>query len=183
MDAIHPGEHVLDEELGFAIGVGWEQASIFLNRDNFWLSIDGCRGGKYETAGSVSEHGFKQGKGGGCVVSKKYFGVEHGLASFNEGGKMEDSVEGLACVARQNEKVFKGGPVSEFSLDEIDAWREQVAPAVAKIVKNESLMSFFYKQTRYGTTDVPCATSNQYLHKKYCPFVNSFDTLEVYYNR
>ncbi len=82
-----------------------------------------------------------------------------------------------------DEKVFKAEPVRQFALHKVDAGREQVAPAMAQIVENHSLVSLFGKQARNSATDVPGTAGNQYLHKKDCPFVNSFGTLEVYYNR
>ena len=33
MNAVQPGEHLLDQQLGFAVGVGGEQPRIFLNRN------------------------------------------------------------------------------------------------------------------------------------------------------
>jgi hypothetical protein len=77
-----------------------------------------------------------------------------------------------------NEKVFKRKPIRNFAFDKLDAGREQIATAVAQIVKNQSLVPFFGKQPRDCTTYVPGTSCNQYLHKKDCPFTNTFDNLE-----
>jgi len=92
--------------------------------------------------------------------------VDHGLAGLNEGGKVEDAVEGFALAFGGDEKVFKQGPVSQIALDEIDACWEQVAAAVAEVIENHCLMSAFGKQSRDGTTYIPGPSGDQYLHKK-----------------
>jgi hypothetical protein len=44
-------------------------------------------------------------------------------------------------------------------------------------------VSLFGKQSRNSTANVTCTPGNQYPHKNDCPFLSSFGTLEVYYNR
>jgi hypothetical protein len=131
----------------------------------------------------VGKHGFKQRKCRSRVITEEEFGLDHGLAGFNEGGEVEDTIEGASRIVSGDEEIFEGEPVSEFALNKLDSYREQIAPAVAQVVKNEGLMSLFGKKSRNGCTNVPSTTSNQYPHKKDCPFVNTLCTLEVYYNR
>ena len=65
-------------------------------------------------------------------------------------------------------------PVGQLTFDKFNARRQQIAPAVAQIVKNNCLMSLFGKQSRNCTTDIPGTAGNQYLHKKDCPFHEHF---------
>ncbi len=96
MDAVEPGEHVLDQQLGLAIGIGGAEARIFLDGNRLRLAIDGGSGGEDEAAGAVGEHGLKQGKSGGGVVAKEELRMNHGFAGFNEGGEVENAIEWLA---------------------------------------------------------------------------------------
>jgi hypothetical protein len=96
---------------------------------------------------------------------------------------VEDAIEGASRVVSSDEKIFEGEPVSEFTLNKLDASREEIAPSMAQVVKNERLMSLLGKKSRNRCTNVPSTPSNQYPHKKDCPFVNTLCTLEVYYNR
>ena len=48
--------------------------------------------------------------------------------------------------------------------------KQQVAPAMAQVVKNDCLMPIFRQQPGDGTTYIPRAAYNQYLHKKAVPF-------------
>jgi hypothetical protein len=52
---------------------------------------------------------------------------------------------------------------------------------VGQIVKNDRRMPLFGKQSRHCTTYVPGTSSNQYFHKKDCPFLSNFGNLRVYY--
>ncbi len=160
VNAVEPGEHLLDEELGFAIGVGGEKTRILMNRNGFRLSIDGGGGGKDQPPGTMGQHSFKQGQGCGGVVAEEDFGADHGLAGFNERGEVENAVERVSQVAGLDEKVFKSEPVRHFTLDKVDAGWKQVTPAVAKVVKNQGLMSFFGKQASDGTADVSRASGD-----------------------
>jgi hypothetical protein len=92
--------------------------------------------------------------------------MDHGLAGLDEGGKVEDAVEGLTVFFGCDEKAFKGSAISKFTLDEIHSRWQQIAPAVAQIVINNGLMSALGQQTGDCTTYVPRTASNQYLHKK-----------------
>jgi hypothetical protein len=86
---------------------------------------------------------FQQGKRGSCVVAEVKFRPQHGLAGFNEGGKVEHAVEGLALGLGGFEKAFKHGPVRQLSFDKCHPCRQQIAPAVTQVVKNDCLVPLF----------------------------------------
>jgi hypothetical protein len=69
--------------------------------------------------------------------------MEHGFAGLDEGGKVEDAVEGSSLGFGGNEKLIQSGPVCQFSLDKIDTGGQKVAPAMAQIVKNDGLVPIF----------------------------------------
>ena len=91
----------------------------------------------------MGEDGLEQGEGGGGVVAEELLGMEHGLAGLDEGGKVEDAVEGLSLGFGGGENLLQSGPVCQFSLDELHAGGQKVAPAMAEIVKNNGLVSHF----------------------------------------
>jgi hypothetical protein len=43
----------------------------------------------------------------------------------------------------RNKDILQSGPVCQFSLDELNAGGQKVAPAVAEIVEYDGLMSVF----------------------------------------
>jgi hypothetical protein len=91
----------------------------------------------------MGEHGFEQAERGCCIVAKKYFRLHHGLAGFNERGKMEDAVEGLSMFLGGDEKVFKRSPVGHLTPHKIHPCRQKVASAVTQIVESYCLVSRF----------------------------------------
>jgi hypothetical protein len=117
----------------------------------------------------VGEHRLKQGQGGSGVVAEKLLRMEHGLACLNESGKVENAVEGLSLLLRRGENMLKRRPVCQLSLDEFHARRQQVAAAMAKVVKNNGLMAIFRQQASDSTTYIPRTTCYQDLHKKAIP--------------
>ena len=110
VNAVEPGEHVLHQQLGLAVGVGGIEARIFLDRNRLRLAIDGGGGGEDEAAGAVGENGLKQAKGGGGVVAKEGFRMDHGLAGLDEGGEVENGrrMAGLVFVASMKSSSIAG---------------------------------------------------------------------------
>jgi hypothetical protein len=142
------------------------ESRIFLNRNGFRLSVDGSSGREYELAGPAGEHGLKQGEGSNGVVAEEGFRVQHGLAGFDQGGKMKHAVKRLAEESGGREKAFKRGPVFEFPLHEFDARGKQIDPPVAEVVENHDMVAPIHQKSRNSTSDVACPSGNQNLHKK-----------------
>jgi len=46
--------------------------------------------------------------------------MEHGFASLNEGGKVQDAVEGSSLGFGCCEKLIQSGPVGQISLNKFD---------------------------------------------------------------
>jgi hypothetical protein len=69
--------------------------------------------------------------------------MEHGLAGLDEGGKVEDAVEGISLGFCGGEDVIKPGPILQLSLDKLHSWGQKVAAAMAKIIKNDDLGPIF----------------------------------------
>ncbi len=61
------------------------------------------------------------------LLRKKISGGFHGLAGLDEGGEVEDGVEGFSCSRCGFEKVFNRRPVSDVSLDELRSRRKLIA--------------------------------------------------------
>jgi hypothetical protein len=117
----------------------------------------------------VGEHGFEQGECGGGVIAEVLFGMDHGLAGLNKGGKVEDAVKGFSLRFGGGEDIFKLGPVCQISLDKLDAGGQKVAPSMAQVIKNNGLDPIFSQQTRDSTTYVPRTACNQNFHEKTRP--------------
>ena len=166
MDAVEPAQHLLNQQLGLAIGIGRKQARIFFDWNHFRLAVDGGGGGEDQPAGAVGEHGFEQGERGGGVVAEELLGMEHGLAGLDERGKVKDAVEGSSLRFGGEENLLKSGPVCQFSLDEFHAGGQKIAPSMAQIVEDDGLMSIFGQQSGDCTTNIPRTAGHQYLHKK-----------------
>jgi hypothetical protein len=62
--------------------------------------------------------------------------VEHGFAGLDESGKVEDAVKGFSLGLGGCKNLLKSRPVSKFSLNKINAGGQEVASAMAQIVKN-----------------------------------------------
>jgi hypothetical protein len=95
--------------------------------------------------------------------------MEHGLAGLNEGGKVEDAVEGLSLGFCCGEDVFKPGTILQLSFYKLDSWGQKIATAMAKIVINDDLGSIIGQQPRDSTTYIPRTTSNKDFHEKTRP--------------
>ena len=52
---------------------------------------------------------------------------------------------------------------------------QQLAPAVAQVVENNSFVAILGQQAGHSTTYVPCPPGYKDLHKKIYPFVNDFE--------
>ena len=111
VNAVEPGEHMFNQQLGFAVSVGGLKARIFLNRHALRFTINRSGGGKDEPARSVGKHSFKEGEGGGGVIAEVDFGLDHGFAGFDESGEVEHPVEGTALILSGNKKIFNRRPV------------------------------------------------------------------------
>src|SRR5947209_1087163 len=93
VDAVDPGEHVFDEELAFAVGVGGQKAGVFGDGSGFWFAVAGGCGTEDDAVVAGGEHGLKQREGGDSVVAEVELGELHAFAGFNESGEVHDSVE------------------------------------------------------------------------------------------
>ncbi len=141
VDLVHPAEHVLDQELGFAVGVGGLEARVFGDGDGFRLAVDGRGGGEDQLAGAAGEHGLEQAEGGSGVVAEVKFRLDHGLAGFNESGEMEHAVEGTSLLFCAGEDALEEGPVGQVAFNKLNALRKKIAAAMAEAVKNDSLVT------------------------------------------
>ena len=125
VNLVKPAEHVFDEELGFAVGVGGTQGGGFGDGDGFRLAVNGGGGAENEAFGSGGENGFEQGQGRGGVVAEVDFGLLHGFAGFDEGGEVQDAIEGGLFSGSLTKKAFDAGAIGDIGLDEFDACRDR----------------------------------------------------------
>jgi hypothetical protein len=92
--------------------------------------------------------------------------MEHGLASLDERGKVQDAVEGFSLLFGGEEYLLKSGPVCQLSLDEFHAGRQKIAPSMTQVVEDDGLMSILGQQSGDCASYVPRAARHQDLHKK-----------------
>ena len=141
MNPVEPGQHGLDQQFGLAVDVGRLEASGFGDRDGFGLAVDGCRRRKDDPAGAVGQNRLEEGQGGGGVVAKVDLRRFHGLAGFNEGGEVQDSVERGPGIGGGYEKILEGLPVGQVSLDKLHARGEELAAAMAQIIEYNRIVA------------------------------------------
>lgn len=60
VDAMEPGEHLLDKEFGFAVSIGGMEGVGFFDGDAVWSAIERGGGGKNEAWDFVFENGFEK---------------------------------------------------------------------------------------------------------------------------
>jgi hypothetical protein len=65
--------------------------------------------------------------------------MEHGLAGLDKGSKVKDAVKGFSLRLGGCKNLLKPRPVCKFSLNKINAGGQEVAPAMAQIVKNNGV--------------------------------------------
>src|SRR5579863_2147551 len=147
VDEGEPGQHALGEELGLAVGVGGSEFCILLNWNDFRLSVDGSGGGEDEPAGAGGDHGFEERKGGSRVVAEEGFGVLHGLAGFDEGGKVHDAIKRMSILCGRGKDALEKAAIGEFAVDELDAGGQQIAAAMAEVIEDEDVVSSFGEQS------------------------------------
>jgi hypothetical protein len=151
---------VFDQQFRFAIGVGGEKFGILLNWRGFRLTVD-CGGGREDqAAGTASEHCFEERECCSGVVPKECLRSFHGFAGFDEGGEVEDAVEGRAGISGCVEKVFNRGPICDFTFHELYVARNELAPAVTQVVENDSLMPLSGEEICDCPANVSSATSD-----------------------
>jgi hypothetical protein len=165
VDAVEPGEHLLDNQLGFAVDVGGVEARGLLNGDRLRLAVYSSRGRKDQAFGSLGQDGFQKRKRGGGVVAEIDFRGPHRFAGFDESGEMKDCVKRGAGIGGRNEQIFDQRPVGQITLDEFDSLGHLLAPAVAQIIEYNGIVAFGGQQRGDGATDVSGTTGNQNLHK------------------
>lgn len=155
VDAVEPGEHLLDEQLGFAVGVGRAEWRVLADGSGFRLAVNGRCRGENEAIDADREHGLKEAEGGCAVVAEIEFRLFHAFAGFNESGKVHDAVySGM-------EKFFEGGAVSHLALNELSIRGKHGTAGVAKVVVNDDLVTFFKQELGDSSTDVASAASNE----------------------
>src|SRR5437763_7511975 len=73
MNAMKPGQHLLDQQLRFSIDVGRLEFIIFLNRNSLWITIQRRGGREDELSDTVGQHRFEERKSGSGVIAKVPF--------------------------------------------------------------------------------------------------------------
>jgi hypothetical protein len=156
MNTVHPGEHALDQEFRFAIGVGGMKRRIFRNRSGFGIAVEGGGGGENEALDTGTQHRFQQGEGVGGIVAEKTLGRFHGLAGFDEGGEVHHGVE-LTFAEGFCETIG----VSEVADDEIGALDDGLAVSVAEIVEDGDGMALANEFGDGDASDVSGSASDE----------------------
>src|SRR6185312_4775991 len=83
VDAVEPGQHLLDEELGLAIRIGRGKPRGFEDRRGFGLAIDGSGRAEDKVLRATGYKGFEQRERRRGVGAEVEAGVFHRLAGFN----------------------------------------------------------------------------------------------------
>ena len=84
---------------------------------------------------------LQQGERRGSVIPEEGLRMNHRLARLDQGGKVEYAIKWTTLLFRRDKKTFNPCPVGQFPFHKLDPLRQQVAPAVAQIVKRNGLMA------------------------------------------
>src|SRR6185437_10409 len=155
VDAVEPFEHMLDQQLGFAIGVGGFEGGVFADGGGFGLAVDGGGGGKDEAVDSRGEHGLKQAEGGGGVVAEIDFWMLHAFAGLDERGEVHDAVDSGA------EELFERGAVGEIAFDKLHARGDHGAMGMAEVVVDDDFMALVEEQLGDSSTNIAGAAGHE----------------------
>ena len=169
VDLVEPVEHVLDEELGLAVGIGWLEGGGFGDRNGLRLAVDGCGGAEDQAPGAGGVNRFQQGKGGGSIVAEVNLGVFHGFAGFDEGGEVEDTIKGSVFIGGPAKKSFDLSAIRDIRFYEFDAGGDLFATGVAEIVDDDDRVTLPGEESRYCTSDITRTAGNHDFHKKITP--------------
>ncbi len=154
-----PAEHVLDEELGFAVGVGGREGRGLFDGSGGGFAVDGGSGGEDELVDAGGEHGFEEREGGGGVVAEVELGLLHGLAGFDERGEVEDAIG-----AEFAEEGLDAGTVGDVGFDERCASGEVGTLAVAEVIEDGDLVAGLHEDGSDGSADVAGASGYEDVH-------------------
>src|SRR5665213_2865060 len=88
--------------------------------------------------------------------------MQHAFAGFNEGGKMQDSINSMA-----SENGFQFRPVANFPFDKVRTCRNRKALGMGKIVIDNDTMSRFHEQVCDCTPNIPGTASDECVQRGY----------------
>ena len=92
VNLMEPGQHALDQQLRFTVGVGGLEAVVLLNRSALRIPEQCGRRGKYKTLHSRGQHCFQQGQRICGVVAEEFLRGLHRLARFDQSRKVDDGI-------------------------------------------------------------------------------------------
>src|SRR5216683_4471564 len=78
VNLVEPGEHLFDDQFGFAVGVGGMERVSFFDGRAIGSAVEGGRGGENEARDLVGMHSFEHIESVGGVVAKELFRDLHG---------------------------------------------------------------------------------------------------------
>lgn len=141
--AVEVAQHVFDDQLGPAVGVGCRERVIFGQRQALWVAVDGGGGTEDEGLDTAFAHGAEQAMRADDVVVVVFERFFDGFADRFEPGKMDDR---LAI------KLAQGGSdgclvadialdaVNFFACDGLDAL-QRFPMTIGKIVEDDHFLT------------------------------------------
>src|SRR6266851_4968956 len=155
-DAVKPGEHLLDQQFGFSVGVRWAQRVGFFNGRAIGRAVERRSRGKHQSLDFVGQHRFEQSEGVNRVVAKIFLGNLHGFASFDERGEVHHRIDAVFL-----ENIIERRPVSGVRNDELGAGGNGLLAAVREIVADDDVAALGEELRGDYAADVPGSSRNK----------------------
>src|ERR1700682_266887 len=134
MDAVKPGEHLLDEQFGFSVSVRGAKRVGFFNGRTIGRAVERGRRGKSQALHFARQHRFQQSERVNRVVTKIFFRRLHGFAGFDECREVHDRID---TVFLKN--AIQHSSVSGVRNDELCSGGNGLLAAMRKIVADDNV--------------------------------------------
>ena len=160
-DLLIPEQHLLEHELGFAVGINRALGEIFCHGHAIRRTIRGAGGTENEFADFVLDGGFEQFETRGDVVAKIFAGVLHRFANECMSGEVNNGF-GLGFF---NGAISRGG-IAEIPLDELCARIDRGPMSLAEVIQHRDHMPRIDQLLDANGSNITCSPRNQYIHSR-----------------
>ena len=150
------GENLLEDKLGFAVGIDGILGMVFGDGDDLGFAVGGRGGRENELLDAVAEHHIEKIDAAGDVGDIERAGLADGFGHLGFAGKVHDGVNAMA-----GEDVFELAEVAEVGLAKFGGGRNRGAVAFPKIIERDDAHAAREQDFRANAADVACRTGHQ----------------------
>ena len=143
VDAVEPGEHVLDHQLGLAIDIGGIEARVFLDGNRLGLAVDRSRGRKDQASWAAwperlqAERAWRR-----CCCGNRGSGCRMDSPASMRAAKWRTASKGVPESVAETKRFSSLDRSAKISLDEFDTRGDLLAAAMAQIIEYNGIVAF-----------------------------------------